>query len=109
MSKPDVRRSHDLVDFLRPPIGRCLGAVFSSYDFDEAFFESVLATLLPIHADPDTDPDRFVDEGRRRLRETPVAVLIDGYRARGGHRHAIVVSAGIGRERIRKPSAHCDA
>lgn len=76
----------DLVDFLRPATGLCFGAVFTSYDFDEVFFESVLATLLPIHADPDTDPHRFVDEGRRRLRETPVLVMIDGYRPRGGHR-----------------------
>ncbi len=81
-----IAHATDFVDFLRPPTGRCLGAVFSSYDFDEAFFESVLASLLPIHADPDTDPDRFVDEGRRRLRETPVCVLVDGHRARGGHR-----------------------
>ncbi len=81
-----MNAAHDLVDFLRPPTGRCLGAVFASYDFDERFFESVLATLLPIHADPDTDPDRFVDEGRRRLRETPVLVMVDGHRTRGGHR-----------------------
>lgn len=83
----------DPLNFLRPATGKCLGAVFLAHDCDLRFFESVLATLLPIHADPQSDPERFLDEGRRRLRETPVVVVTDRKRYRGGRRlpHGLVL------------------
>ncbi len=76
----------DPLDDLRPPEGKCLGAVFLAHDCDLRFFESVLINLLPIHTDPQADPARFLDEGRRRLRETPVIVAMDARRFRGRRR-----------------------
>jgi hypothetical protein len=81
-----VIRAQRPLELLRPPTGRCLGAAFSTYTFDEHFFESVLASLLPIHADPESDTRMFLAEARRRLRETPVIVLADGSNYGGGHR-----------------------
>ena len=74
------------LELMRPPTGKCLGAVFCTYRFDEHFFNSVLAALLPIHADPESDTRMFLAEARRRLRETPVVVLADGLSYTGGHR-----------------------
>ncbi len=74
------------LELLRPPSGRCLGAAFSTYCFDEHFFEIMLAALLPIHADPDSDTHMFLAEARRRLRETPVIVIADRHGYVGGHR-----------------------
>jgi hypothetical protein len=71
---------------LRPAVGRCLGATFVTHVLDERFLEQVLAALLPIEADPEADPRFFIDEGRRRLRQTPVVVVADARQYVGGHR-----------------------
>lgn len=86
----------DPLDFMRPPVGKCLGGVFLAHDCDLRLFESMLITLLPIHTDPQADPARFLDEGRRRLRETPVIVAMDAKRYRGRRRlpHDLILIRG---------------
>jgi len=65
----------------------CLGAVFLTYTFDATFFEEeILASLLPLQEDPIEAPRRFLDEGRRKLIETPVMVIADPGMLRGGQR-----------------------
>jgi hypothetical protein len=76
----------DPLGLLRPAVGRCLGAAFVTHVFDERFMEQVLAALLPIEADPEADARFFIDEGRRRLRQTPVVVVADARQYVGGHR-----------------------
>ena len=76
----------DLLEHVRPPVGRCLGGAFLTHVLDERFFESLLATVLPIHADPEADEESFLEEGRRRLQEAPMVVLADGRQYVGGHR-----------------------
>lgn len=67
--------------------GACLGAVFLTYTFDARFFEEeVLATVLPLQEDPTEATRRFLEEGRRKLVETPVVVLVDPGMFRGGQR-----------------------
>src|SRR5271169_576703 len=67
--------------------GVCHGAVFLTYTFDARFFEEeVLAALLPLQEDPSEATRRFLDEGRRKLVETPVLVIADPGMLRGGQR-----------------------
>ncbi len=66
--------------------GGCLGAVFLTYTFDALFFEEeVLAVVLKLQ-EPAEATRRFLDEGRRRLAETPVLVIADAGMLRGGQR-----------------------
>ena len=70
-------------------VGTCqpLGAVFLTYTFDTVFFEEeVLATLLTMTSDPEDSPRGFVEEGTRKLQETPVVVMVDSGHIRGGRR-----------------------
>jgi hypothetical protein len=65
----------------------CHGAVFVSYSFDPAFFEQqVLHGLLRLTADPVEETPRFLDEARARLRETPVACIVDASMRQAGRR-----------------------
>ena len=55
----------------------CLGAVFTSYSFDPAFFEeNVLRAVLRLTSDPVEQAERYHNEARRALQETPVAVIV---------------------------------
>ena len=77
----------DPLDLLRPATGTCQAAAFTSYTFNAGFFEeTVLASLLPIDADPEVSPRQFLDEGRYRLQCTPVTVIVDPHHFRGGRR-----------------------
>src|SRR5579862_1097214 len=77
----------DALGRLAGPDGACHGAVFLTYTFDARFFEEeVLAALLPLREDPTEATRRFVDEGRRKLVETPVLVIADPGMLRGGQR-----------------------
>ena len=65
----------------------CHGAVFLSYSFDPAFFEEqVLHGLLRLTCDPVEETPRFLDEGRARLQETPVACVVDAGMRQPGRR-----------------------
>ena len=65
----------------------CLGAVFLSFTFDARFFEEeVLASVLSLRHDPDTELRQFLAEGRRALQQTPVLAIIDEAQFRGGKR-----------------------
>ena len=56
----------------------CLGALFTSYSFDPAFFEDhVLRAVLRLVSDPAEDPERYHHEVRRALQETPVVAIVD--------------------------------
>jgi hypothetical protein len=77
----------DPLDRLRPDAGGCRGAVFTTYTFDALFFEEeVLATLLGLTEDPDNATPRFLEQGRRALRDSPVCVVMDRGYYRGGKR-----------------------
>lgn len=66
---------------------RCLGALFTSYTFDPAFFEEeLLAAVLQLGSDPLEQPARYHDEARRALREVPVACIVDAGMREPGHR-----------------------
>jgi hypothetical protein len=70
-----------------PAEERCLGAVFSSYSFDPAFFEeNVLRAVLRLTSDPIEQAERYHNEARRALQETPVAVIVDAGERRAGRR-----------------------
>jgi hypothetical protein len=65
----------------------CVAAVFCSYNFDPAYFEEqVLRAVLRVDADPEEATMAFLEESRRRLKETPVAVLVDASMRRPGRR-----------------------
>lgn len=65
----------------------CLAAVFLTYTFDASFFEEeILASVLPLQEDPVEAPRQFLEEGRRKLIETPVIVIADPGMLRGGQR-----------------------
>jgi hypothetical protein len=65
----------------------CHGAVFVSYSFDPVFFEQqVLHGLLQLTADPVEETLRFLEEARARLRETPVACIVDASMRQAGRR-----------------------
>lgn len=70
-----------------PAEERCLGAVFTSYSFDPAFFEeNVLRAVLRLTSDPVEQAERYHNEARRALQETPVAVVVDAGERRAGRR-----------------------
>ncbi|MFQ3452012.1 hypothetical protein PMN64_01595 [Bradyrhizobium sp. UFLA01-814] len=70
-----------------PAEERCRGAVFTSYSFDPAFFEeNVLRAVLRLTSDPVEQVERYHNEARRALQETPVAVVVDAGERRAGRR-----------------------
>ena len=65
----------------------CLGAFFSSYGFDPAFFEEhVLRAVLRLTSDPVEQAERYHHEARRALQETPVVAVVDAGERRPGRR-----------------------
>ena len=65
----------------------CLGALFTSYSFDPAFFEDhVLRAVLRLVSDPAEDPERYHHEVRRALQETPVVAIVDAGERQLGRR-----------------------
>jgi len=65
----------------------CLGAFFSSYTFDPAFFEDhVLRSVLRLTSDPVEQAERYHHEARRALQETPVVAVVDAGERRPGRR-----------------------
>jgi hypothetical protein len=82
---PVVESDH--LERYRPGADACRGAVFTTYTFDARFFEEeVLATLFALSSDPQAALPAFLEEGRRALRDAPVAVLMDRGNFRGGKR-----------------------
>lgn len=70
-----------------PAEERCRGAVFTSYSFDPAFFEeNVLRAVLRLTSDPVEQVERYHNEARRALQETPIAVVVDAGERRAGRR-----------------------
>ncbi|TXH04058.1 MAG: hypothetical protein E6R07_08950 [Nevskiaceae bacterium] len=65
----------------------CLGALFTSYSFDPAFFEEhVLRAVLRLTSDPIEQAERYHHEARRALQETPVVAIVDAGERRPGRR-----------------------
>lgn len=65
----------------------CLGALFTSYTFDPAFFEDhVLRAVLRLSSDPVEHPERYHHEARRALQETPVIAIVDSGERQPGRR-----------------------
>ena len=65
----------------------CLGALFTSYSFDPAFFEDhVLRAVLRLASDPVEQPERYHHEARRALQETPVVTIVDSGERQPGRR-----------------------
>ncbi|MEO2014102.1 MAG: phospholipase D family protein [Fuerstiella sp.] len=65
----------------------CLGALFLSYSFDPAFFEDhVLRAVLRLTSDPVEQAQRYHQEARRALQETPVVAIVDAAERRPGRR-----------------------
>jgi len=65
----------------------CLGALFTSYSFDPAFFEDhVLRAVLRLTSDPVEQAERYHHEARRALQETPVVAIVDAAERRSGRR-----------------------
>ena len=65
----------------------CLGALFTSYSFDPAFFEDhVLRAVLRLTSDPVEQAERYHHEARRALQETPVVAIVDAGERRPGRR-----------------------
>lgn len=65
----------------------CLGALFTSYSFDPAFFEDhVLRAVLRLTSDPVEQAERYHHEARRALQETPVVAIVDAAERRPGRR-----------------------
>jgi len=65
----------------------CLGAFFSSYSFNPAFFEDhVLRAVLRLTSDPIEHPVRYHHEARRALQEVPVIVVVDAAERSPGRR-----------------------
>ncbi|MHC2519006.1 phospholipase D family protein [Bradyrhizobium diazoefficiens] len=70
-----------------PAEERCLGALFTSYSFDPAFFEEhVLRAVLRLTSDPVEQAERYHHEARRALQETPVVAIVDAAERRSGRR-----------------------
>jgi hypothetical protein len=65
---------------------QCLGALFTSFSFDPAFFEEhVLRAVLRLTSDPVEQAERYHHEARRALQETPVVAIVNaGILARRG-------------------------
>ena len=65
----------------------CLGALFTSYRFDPAFFEDhILRAVLRLKSDPVEQAERYHHEARRALQETPVVSIVDAAGRRPGRR-----------------------
>lgn len=65
----------------------CLGAVFTSYGFNPAFFEDhVLRTVLRLASDPVEHPGRYHDEARRALQQVPLVAIVDAGERQPGRR-----------------------
>lgn len=65
----------------------CLGAFFASYSFDPKFFEEhVLRAILRLTSDPVEQADRYHQEARRALQETPVVAVVDAGERQPGRR-----------------------
>ena len=65
----------------------CIGALFTSYSFDPAFFEDhVLRAVLRLVSDPAEDPERYHHEARQALQETPVVAIVDAGERQPGRR-----------------------
>ena len=65
----------------------CLGALFTSYSFDPAFFEDhVLRAVLRLKSDPVEQAERYHHEARRALQETPVVAIVDAAERQPGRR-----------------------
>ncbi len=65
----------------------CLGALFTSYSFDPAFFEDhVLRVVLRLASDPVAQAERYHQEARRALQETPVVAIVDAAERQPGRR-----------------------
>ncbi|MGY4828650.1 hypothetical protein ACVNIS_08740 [Sphaerotilaceae bacterium SBD11-9] len=65
----------------------CLGALFTTFTFDPAFFENhVLRAVLRLSSDPIEQPERYHQECRRALQQVPVAVVVDAGERQGGRR-----------------------
>jgi hypothetical protein len=65
----------------------CLGALFTSYSFDPAFFEDhVLRAVLRLTSDPVEQAERYHQEARRALQETPVVAIVDAAERQPGRR-----------------------
>lgn len=65
----------------------CLGAIFSTFTFDPAFFENdILRAVLRLASDPVEQPERYHQECRRALQQTPVAVVVDAGERQPGRR-----------------------
>lgn len=65
----------------------CLGALFTSYSFDPAFFEDhVLRAVLRLASDPVEQAERYHQEACRALQETPVVAIVDAGERRPGRR-----------------------
>jgi hypothetical protein len=78
--------SSRLLDRL-PAEERCLGAMFTSYSFDPAFFEDhILRAVLRLTSDPVEQAERYHSEARRALQETPVVAIVDAGERRPGRR-----------------------
>ena len=70
-----------------PADEQCLGALFTSYSFDPAFFEDhVLRAVLRLASDPVEQADRYHHEARRALQETPVVAIVDAGERQPGRR-----------------------
>lgn len=65
---------------------RCLGAAFTTFTFDPAFFENhVLAAVLRLSADPDDATAAYHDEALATLQETPIVCFVDAKMRPSGH------------------------
>lgn len=65
----------------------CLGALFTSFSFDPAFFEDhVLRAVLRLTSDPVEQAVRYHHEARRALQETAVVAIVDAAERRPGRR-----------------------
>lgn len=65
----------------------CQAAVLTSYAFDPRIFEEqVLRAVLDLRSDPVNQTPRFLMEGRARLQQTPVSVIVDAGQRLPGRR-----------------------
>lgn len=65
----------------------CLGALWTSYSFDPAFFEEhVLRAVLRLTSDPVEQAERYHLEAQRALQESPVVAIVDAAERRPGRR-----------------------
>ncbi len=66
---------------------KCLGALFTSFSFDPAFFEEhVLRTVLSLSSDPEQNPYGYYEEAKSVLQKTPVVAIVDARQRQAGRR-----------------------